>query len=338
MDMKKILESMDAAAVGNKPFKGDPNFNDMKSILESLQKVKTSEAPKQELNESATMSINMTADNASQVGELMALMRNAGMDPKPVSADMPMPAPNASKFAQAAMDDPNIPGRDDVPGDQDLQAGALGGAIGGGLGGALGPLGGAVGGGIGSGKGGAIGGALGSLAGGPIGGAIGGALGGALLDKDVDDPNIPGDDDIEGDQDLQAGQGGALAGGLAGGAAGHVLGKGVGAALSGLGRAAGTAIGGPVGGEIGAAIGSGVPALAGSVAGSKIGDKLTGEDYENEPGEEYAPYSDMTRGGTDLNKSKKTYPKVAGGDNPMALKNKIKEELTALYNQYKQNT
>lgn len=335
--MKKILEKMDAAAVTNKPFKGDPNFNDMKKILEGFHAVSTKDIineTKKEISESATMSINMTADNAQQVGELMALMRNAGMDPKPVSADMPMPASNPMKF-QAAHDDPEIPGKDEVPGDQDLNAGVIGGAIGGGLGGALGPLGSAVGGGIGSGKGGAIGGALGTLAGGPLGGAIGGALGGALLDKDVDDPNIPGRDEVPGDQDLQAGQGGALAGGLAGGAAGHVLGKGVGAALGGLGRAAGTAIGGPVGGEIGAAIGQGVPALAGSVVGSKIGDKLTGEDYDNEPGEDYAPYSDMVRGGTDLNKSKKSYPKVAGGDNPMALQNKIKEELQAFYQEYK---
>lgn len=331
---------MDAAAVGNKPFKGDANFNDMKKILEGFHSATSKEIvneTKKEISESASMNISMTADNAQQVGELMALMRNAGMDPKPVSADMPMPTPNANKFAQAAYDDPNIPGRDEVPGDQDLNAGVIGGALGGAAGGLLGPLGAAAGGGIGSGSGGAIGAGIGSLVGGPLGAAAGGALGGALLDKDVDDPNIPGRDEVPGDQDLQAGQGGALAGGLAGGAAGHVLGKGVGAALGGLGRAAGTAIGGPVGGEIGAAIGQGVPALAGSVVGSKIGDKLTGEEYANEPDEDYAPYTDVTRGGTDLNKSKKSYPKVAGGDNPMALKNKIKEELTALYNEYTKN-
>lgn len=417
---------MDAAAVTNKPFKGDPNYNDMKSILESLQKVKNSKAPKQELKESATMSINMTADNASQVGELMALMRNAGMDPKPVSADMPMPAPNPTKFAQAAMDDPNIPGRDEVPGDQDLQAGTLGGAVGAGIGGALGPIGSAIGGGIGSGKGGAIGGALGTLAGGPLGGAVGGALGSALIDKDVDDPNIPGDDDVEGDQDLQAGVGGALAGGLVGGAAGHVLGKGAGAALGSVLGPAGTAIGGEVGGEIGKAVGAAIPGAAGAHIGSQIGNKLTDEEteelndikrlsglkteepvaneggmsdvmigvdelisdftndgdkasglkmskadviqslkasdadpmeirfaidtikndfddegsykyagfeeeYANEPEEDYAPYTDVIRGGTDLNKSKKSYPKVAGGDNPMALRDKIKEELQSFY-------
>jgi hypothetical protein len=356
MDMKKILENMDAAAVGNKPFKGDGNFNDMKKILEGFHKASTKDIineTKKEITESATMSINMTADDAGQVGQLMALMRNAGMDPKPVSADMPMPTPNADKFAQAAMDDPNIPGRDDVVGDQDLQAGALGGAIGGGLGGALGPIGAAAGGGIGSGTGGAVGGAIGSLAGGPLGGAVGGALGGALFDKDVDDPNIPGDDDVEGDQDLQAGMGGALAGGLLGGATGHVLGKGAGAALGSVLGPAGTAIGGEVGGQIGQAVGAAVPGAAGAHIGSMVGDKLTGEemeelnsmrknagleadeveleDYENEPEEEYAPYSDVVRGGNDLNRSKKSYPKVAGGDNPMALEDKLREELKAFY-------
>ena len=39
MDMKKILENMDAAAVGNKPFAGDTNFNDMKKILEGFDTV-----------------------------------------------------------------------------------------------------------------------------------------------------------------------------------------------------------------------------------------------------------------------------------------------------------
>lgn len=472
MNMKKILESMDAAAVGNKPFKGDPNFNDMKKILESFHGANTK--TKKEITESATMSINMTADNASQVGELMALMRNAGMDPKPVSADMPMPAPNASKFSQAQMDDPNIPGRDDVVGDQDLQAGALGSAVGGGLGAMVGgPLGAAVGGGIGhaltdepnddpnipgrddvegdqdlqaGALGTAIGGGLGAMVAGPIGAAGGAALGHAISDDEVDDPNIPGRDDVEGDQDLQAGVGGALAGGLAGGAAGHVLGKGAGAALGSVLGPAGTAIGGEVGGQIGQAIGTAVPGAVGAQVGSAIGDKLTGEEteelnnikrlsglkteepvaneggmsdvmisvdelisdytnggekdsglkmpkdeviqaikdsgadpmeisfaidsiksdfddqgnykyagydeaddlnvirknagleieeWDNEPEEEYAPYSDMVRGGTDLNKSKKSYPKVAGGDNPMALKDKIKEELTAYYEKYK---
>ena len=61
-----------------------------------------------------------------------------------------------------------------------------------------------------------------------------------------------------------------------------------------------------------------------------------GADYRNSPDEKYSSARDVTNPPTnDLNKSKKSYPKVAGGDNPMALKNRIKEELSALYKEYK---
>ena len=43
----------------------------------------------------------------------------------------------------------------------------------------------------------------------------------------------------------------------------------------------------------------------------------------------------MVKGGDDLNRPKKSYPKVAGGDNPMALASRIKEELNSLYKEYK---
>lgn len=61
-------------------------------------------------------------------------------------------------------------------------------------------------------------------------------------------------------------------------------------------------------------------------------DSVEAEDYDNSPDEEHQDTKYMTKdlsGG--LNKSKKSYPKVAGGDNPMALEDKIKEELTAKY-------
>jgi hypothetical protein len=56
------------------------------------------------------------------------------------------------------------------------------------------------------------------------------------------------------------------------------------------------------------------------------------EDYANSPDEQHQDTKYMTKdlaGG--LNKEKKSYPKVAGGDNPMALENKIKEELKAKF-------
>ena len=56
------------------------------------------------------------------------------------------------------------------------------------------------------------------------------------------------------------------------------------------------------------------------------------EDYANSPDEQHQDTKYMTKdlaGG--LNKEKKSYPKVAGGDNPMALENKIREELKAKF-------
>ncbi len=308
--------------------------NDMKAILEGFHDASTKEV----VNESASMNISMTADDAGQVGQLMAMMRNAGMNPQEVSAPTGNMRSDMEKFRSALDDNPDIPGRDDVPGDQDLTAGAIGSGIGAGAGSALaggalgGPLGALAGGG---GLGGAAGAALGGMVGGPLGAAAGGAIGGALNSDDEDDPNIPGRDDVEGDQDLQAGMLGSLAGGVLGGAAGSTLGAGAADALGAAGGALGGAIAGPTGAAIGQAAGKALPALAGSVAGSSIGDKLTGEDYENEPNEHYSSYSDMSRSGNDLNKSKKSYPKVAGGDNPMALKDKIKEELETFYQNYK---
>lgn len=56
------------------------------------------------------------------------------------------------------------------------------------------------------------------------------------------------------------------------------------------------------------------------------------EAYANEPNEKYAGVDAVTHDGNDLNKSKKTFPKVAGGDNPMQ---KVKEELAAALAAYK---
>ncbi len=231
-----------------------------------IAKMDAIEAPskKQKLDEAASMNISMTADDAGQVGQLMAMMRNAGMEPQKVS-DMPLtPRMDMEKHMKAlgAMDDdPEIPGRDDVPGDKDLKAGILGKGL----------------------------------------AATGGAVAGDALDK--------------------------ATGGVASTAA------------TGLGAKAGGAIGGALGGPAGAAIGSALggavgsqaPKIAGGIAGASLAD-----DYENEPGEDYKPYTDVINPPTnDINRSKKSYPKVAGGDNPMALASKIKEELSELYKEYK---
>lgn len=168
-----------------------------------IAKMDAIEAPskKEELKESASMNISMTGDDATQVGQMMDMMRNAGMSPQKVS-DMPMsPRMDMEKHIKAlgAMDDdPEIPGRDDVPGDMDLKAGP----------------------------------------------------GCGMEDTESDETAVEGD-------------------------------------------------------------------------------------YANSPEEDYAPYTDVIKGGNDLNKSKKSYPKVAGGDNPMALEDEIKEQLSTLYKEYK---
>ena len=122
----------------------------MKDMIQKMTDIETEEkSKKQQINEAASMNISMTGDDASQVGQLMAMMRNAGMDPKPVGGDMPLPMrKDIDKFrgiVGAHDDDPNIPGKDDVPGDQDLKAGLIGAALGALGGGALGSATGATG-------------------------------------------------------------------------------------------------------------------------------------------------------------------------------------------------
>jgi len=228
-----------------------------------IAKMDAIEAPskKQKLEESASMNISMTADDAGQVGQLMAMMRNAGMSPEKVSDKPLTPRMDMEKHMKAlgAMDDdPEIPGRDDVDGDMDLKAGVGGTLIGGGL----------------------------------------GAQAGDTID------------------DMTGGVGSDLAAQGAG-------------ALSDLVVPGSSAIVKPIVKNV-------APKVAGAMVGGTIGDKITGEDYENSPDEQYSPAVDVTNPpSNDLNKSKKSYPKVAGGDNPRALADKIKEELSSLYSEYK---
>ena len=94
----------------------------MRDLLEKLDNISTP------VNEQASVSINMNAETCDDVGELMKLMTNAGLKPSIVQT--------------AKTDDPDNPGRDDVEGDQDLNAGLVGGAAGSYLGSTLGaPLG-----------------------------------------------------------------------------------------------------------------------------------------------------------------------------------------------------
>ena len=136
--------------------------------------IETSE--KQELNEAATITIS--AETGAEISDMIASMQgNAGMQTKPVGGDMPMPMRHdIEKFRAAMDDDPSIPGKDDVDGDQDLKAGLIG-ALAGGAAGAAVPGAGAALGGIGGMAGGALGGAVGGPAGATVGSKIGSAIG-----------------------------------------------------------------------------------------------------------------------------------------------------------------
>ena len=128
---------------------------------------------KEQLNEAATISIS--AETGAEIADMIAAMQgHAGMQSKPVGGDMPMPMRHdIEKFRAAMDDDPAIPGRDDVEGDQDLQQGVIG-SIAGGLGGAA--LGSALGGPLGAMAGDALGGVGGKIAG-DVGSKIGSAIG-----------------------------------------------------------------------------------------------------------------------------------------------------------------
>lgn len=64
-----------------------------------------------------------------------------------------------------------------------------------------------------------------------------------------------------------------------------------------------------------------------------IPNKNKEEEFANEPDEKYMGLDAAIRDGNDLNKPKKTFPKVAGGDNPMqkmeslSLRDQIRAEL-----------
>ena len=64
--------------------------------------------------------------------------------------------------------------------------------------------------------------------------------------------------------------------------------------------------------------------------------KFADEDYENEPDEKYQDQHYMTKdlsGGSEQGQ-KRSYPKAAGADNPMALEDEIKAELSARLAEY----
>jgi hypothetical protein len=255
-DMLKILRGLDAI--------------EKKTLNESA--IAECDMPTTSPASSGPVSINITGDVASMAA-MLKLMGGANS-----GADLLSPVGNSFR------DDPAIPGRDDVEGDTDLQAGFLGG-----LGGAI--------------AGGAAGGPAGAIGGGIAGSAAQDAVTNKLAAGGNDDPDIPGRDDVEGDQDLDAGFLGGLGGAIAGGA-----------------------LGGPAG-----AIGGGI---AGSTAQNAvnakvdaIGKESTNElnyDASTEPDEKYVDQDKMDDLAGGINGKKKMYKPSARGDNPMAVEMKAR--------------
>lgn len=120
----------------------------------------------------------------------------------------------------------------------------------------------------------------------------------------IDDPDIPGKDDVEGDKDLKAGTLGALGGG-----------------------ALGMALGGPLGALTGAAAGD-------SLTDEELATEDDLEEYANEPDPQYGDTSDAIPDGNDLNRKKKAYPATQDGDNPMAVET-VKQRLMAALSEKK---
>lgn len=100
MDMKKILENMNAAAAGEKPSAGTANVNDMKTILESIQAVEEcgmDEGPMPmtptEPEDKVSMNVTLNA-RGDAVEDLIKLMGGASA-PQDAPVRMPMPTPKA---------------------------------------------------------------------------------------------------------------------------------------------------------------------------------------------------------------------------------------------------
>jgi len=115
--------------------------------------------PGADAGQPVSMNVSINASGKDHVADLINMMKNAGMPAaEPVGAPSLGMRGDMEKFRSAMDDDPEIPGDDDNPDDQDLKAGTLG-AIGGG--------------------------ALGMALGGPLGALTGAAAGDSLTDEEL---------------------------------------------------------------------------------------------------------------------------------------------------------
>ena len=104
-------------------------------MKDMIQRMTDIEANKQQLNEAemppmgapapmndgnpVTVNISMNASGKEHVADLLGMMKNAGLgDAEPVSTKMLSPRLDMERLA-GIVDDPEIPGKDEVPGDSD---------------------------------------------------------------------------------------------------------------------------------------------------------------------------------------------------------------------------
>jgi hypothetical protein len=105
---------------------------EMKKLLESLEECGMNEmppmAPPVDKGQPVSMNVSLNASGKEHVEDLINMMKNAGLkDAEPVGAKMLAPRLDMERLrgiVDGDMDDPAIPGDDDVEGDQDLQAAA----------------------------------------------------------------------------------------------------------------------------------------------------------------------------------------------------------------------
>jgi hypothetical protein len=105
------------------------------NMKDMIQRMTDIEANKQQLNEAemppmgapapmndgnpVTVNISMNASGKEHVADLLGMMKNAGLgDAEPVSTKMLSPRLDMERLA-GIVDDPEIPGKDEVPGDSD---------------------------------------------------------------------------------------------------------------------------------------------------------------------------------------------------------------------------
>ena len=101
MDMKKLIESIDECGINEMP--GMPAV------------------PPQEVDKGnpVTVNVSMNASGKEHVADLLDMMKNAGLGgAEAVGAKTLSPRMDMERLA-GIMDDPEIPGKDDVPGDSD---------------------------------------------------------------------------------------------------------------------------------------------------------------------------------------------------------------------------